>query len=89
MTVRQTLESLFLDVSIPSFESKDVSINGKTFQQIRLPQESFLLDQGKPELPTICRSILIPDDASMSVEILATTVQDYLDSQFGEGAPCP
>jgi len=82
MTVKQTGETIDLDIHLGSFTTQVVTINGNVYQQIRLPKESTLLFQGKPELPTISRSFMIPDETSLSVAILSVTVQEYTDIEL-------
>ncbi|HEQ99713.1 MAG TPA: hypothetical protein ENO22_10280 [candidate division Zixibacteria bacterium] len=62
---------------IGSFEQETVNINGESYYQLRLGDESFLLNAAEPELPRVCRSIIIPDDAKMRVSILASEYTDF------------
>jgi hypothetical protein len=77
LTVQETAGSLRLHISLDSFLTENIAIEGAVYQRIVLPDESSLLLEGKPELPVICRSIIIPDDASMQVRILDATYTDY------------
>lgn len=60
-----------IEYSIPSYDRKDVEIDGKTYSHLSLSKESFSYDKGKPELPLIARSIIIPDKAKMELEIIS------------------
>ena len=77
LTVQETAGSLRLHISLNSFLTENIAIEGAVYQRIVLPDESSLLLEGKPELPVISRSIIIPDDASMQVRILDATYTDY------------
>ena len=76
----QVLESnnqrTVIKYNLGSFNQEVVKIDGDAYYQLRLGEESFLLNAGEPELPRVCRSIIIPNDAQMSVNILE---QEYVD----------
>ena len=59
------------------FDRQAVNINGEEYFQFRLLKESFLLNEGEPELPRVCRSIIIPDDAQMKVSVIASEYVDF------------
>ncbi|MCK4654154.1 MAG: hypothetical protein KAU01_06890, partial [Candidatus Cloacimonetes bacterium] len=61
------------------FEKIPVEINGETFYQLKLEKESVTYEKGSPELPKITRSIIIPDDAKMKINIVE---KDYVEYQM-------
>jgi hypothetical protein len=65
-----------LQYDLGGFDMSAVTIDGRTYQSIGLGKEAHLLDAGSPELPLIARSVIIPDDAEMSVRVVSA---DYLD----------
>ena len=77
----QVLESndqrTVIKYNIGSFNQESVKIEGDTYYQLRLNDESFLLNEGEPELPRVCRSIIIPNDAQMEINILEKEYVDF------------
>ncbi len=71
-----TLGSTILKFEIGAFNKEAVEINGQTYFDISTGFESRVLTEGEPQVPHVCRSIVIPDDAHMTVNILA---MDYVD----------
>jgi hypothetical protein len=59
-----------IEYILHGYDMQTVDINGKSYSQIRLPEQVTFLEQGLPELPTIARNIIIPDDALMGYRIL-------------------
>jgi hypothetical protein len=62
---------------IGGFDREAVNINGEEYFQLRLMNESYLLNEAEPELPRVCRSIIIPDDAQMKISVVASEYVDY------------
>lgn len=79
MDLQQTKDALTISLHVNPFTSTSVPINGVSYQQISIDQESNLQQVGLPALPTICRSIRIPDTAAMNVNILKTSMVEYHD----------
>lgn len=61
---------------VGGFEKEAVDINGQTYYKIALSREGILLNESEPELPKVCRSIIIPDNAKMDIRVLSS---DYVD----------
>jgi gingipain R len=62
---------------VHAFERNTVSISGQTYFTLSCHREGGLLNAGEPALPRICRSVIIPDDAEMELEILDATYRDF------------
>jgi hypothetical protein len=56
-----------------------VMIGGEAYVQPRLGKEPLRLEAGAPDLPQVCRSIVIPDNAEMAVSVLAAQFRDVQD----------
>ena len=63
--------------TINDFNKIPVKINDKEYTRILLGKESNLLIKGEPDLPNICRSIIIPDTAQMKIKIKSYSYRDY------------
>lgn len=61
---------------VGAFTKEAIDINGNTYYQIRCDREGNLHNVGEPALPRICRSVVIPNDAHMRIEVLSA---DYVD----------
>jgi hypothetical protein len=58
---------------------EEISIDEKDYVKIILGEESHLLVKGKPDVPTICRSVIVPDTLHMGVQVLSAHYQEYDD----------
>jgi len=62
---------------ITGYQTDTVVIDEREYQQITLGSESQIKEKGAPDLPNICRSIIIPDDKKMAVEIIDSAFVEY------------
>ena len=63
--------------TIGDFTMEMVEINDNQYYRIALGKESKIMDKGMPDLPKICRSIIIPDNAKMEVQVTESNFVDY------------
>jgi PKD repeat protein/uncharacterized spore protein YtfJ len=63
---------IILKYEISGFDLKEIVTGGKTYQLVDLLSESFTTESGLPELPYIARTLAIPDQAGISIEVLET-----------------
>jgi len=68
-----------IEYELGSFSTDTVEIGGKVYHTVTLGGESRILDKGLPGLPNVARSIVIPDDAEMSVRVISSHYIDYHD----------
>ena len=73
-----------LQYAVGDYAGQPVTIEGKEYTLVTLGKEAPMLVTGAPELPHVCRSIIIPDDAEMS---LAVTGAEYQDIEGVDVAP--
>jgi hypothetical protein len=74
--IRGWPDHIILETGAADFSVESVLIEGKKYAQIALGRESRMKTVGAPELPNICRSLLIPDDAQMAVRVVASEHYD-------------
>ncbi len=74
--LESSAERIVLDYEIPGFYADRVRVDGADYYAIRLPGEGTLLENGLPELPHICRSVIISDSERMAVRILESQVEE-------------
>jgi len=73
----ETDEKIQISYQINNFESEYVYIDGIEYSIINIGEESNILEKGFPDIPNICRSVIIPDSSKMKVEIKSTDYNDY------------
>ena len=62
--------SITIEFELQGYEIERIDVNGITCSRIKLPGQVTFLEKGLPELPTIARNIIIPDDALMDYRIV-------------------
>ncbi|MBA7702587.1 Gingipain R2 [subsurface metagenome] len=62
--------SITIEFKLQGYEIEQIDVNGVTCSSIKLPGQVTYLEKGLPELPTIARNIIIPDDALMDYRIV-------------------
>jgi hypothetical protein len=77
VTVQQQGDATVLHYTIDSFTTTGVAINNKQYVSIALDKETTSLIAGSPSLPSISRSIIIPNEATMTLHILGTSYTEY------------
>ncbi len=75
--VNQSLQTITLDYRLSGFELEEVAIGEAVYYSVTLGKESKLLVAGSPELPTICRSVIIPDDMEMGLRVVSSSYQEF------------
>ncbi|MCF8373057.1 MAG: T9SS type A sorting domain-containing protein [Bacteroidales bacterium] len=66
------MNSTVLKIEINGFNLKNLQVGGKTYQTVDLLSDIFSTEAGYPELPYISKVLAVPDQASVSVEIIET-----------------
>ncbi|HYW69106.1 MAG TPA: C25 family cysteine peptidase, partial [bacterium] len=75
--VESDVQRTVLEYDLGSFTRTPIEIDGETFYSIELAGESPSKEQGLPQLPNISRSIVIPDNAEMTVRVVSSHYVDY------------
>jgi len=70
-------ERTVLEITVPGFEAVPVTIGERTYYRLALPGGSNFLKPGLPELPRVCRSLLVPDGASLELTVLAEETVEF------------
>jgi len=68
-----------IQLNLDGFSLSDVNINGLTTNSITINKCTPLLKAGAPEVQKITTSLIIPDDANMSVNIISSKYNEYKD----------
>ena len=74
--IENSPDRIVVEYRIGPYTQRMVDINGATYAHIALTGESPIKVCGAPELPNVCRSLIIPDDAAMSVTVLSSEYHD-------------
>ena len=65
--------STVIKVELPGFQINEFIANGKTYHSINFESEALSTEIGFPEIPHIAKILAIPDQGSVSIEILETS----------------
>ncbi|UCC10917.1 MAG: hypothetical protein JSW02_05975, partial [candidate division WOR-3 bacterium] len=76
--------SITLAFELQGYSVEPVTIEGSTYSRVTVPGQVTFLEQGMPELPTVCRNIIIPDNAQMNFRIVSV---DYETRQINPVVP--
>ena len=77
INVSENQNVIEINYKINSFIETPIAIGGTTYYRISLDGESNILLNGVPDLPNICRSIIIPDTAEMKVTLTSSNYEEY------------
>lgn len=65
-----TPDRIVIEYRFGTFGETAVDVDGVEYSQLALGKEARRQDRGDPALPRVCRSVIVPDDASMAVRVL-------------------
>lgn len=77
ITINQVEDEIEIIYEINGFVEIPIKIDGVEYSILRIGEESNLLLAGKPDIPSICRSIVIPDNAKMEIDIVSTNYEEF------------
>jgi len=79
ITINVTTNENKIDINykINNFIETPIEINGINYMRISIDGESNILTSSAPDIPNICRSIIIPDTAEMDVTVISSTYEEY------------
>ena len=77
ITTQMDGDTTSITYQIPEVRQESVLYNNQEYVRVVLPKEAMILEQGNPDLPTICRSIIIPDSGIMDVKIASSHYDEY------------
>lgn len=75
--VQTSGDTTTLHYTLGAFSMAPVKIGGTVYNQISLGKAAASLIAGAPDLPSISRSIIIPDAATMNIQVLSSSYHDY------------
>ena len=70
-------DATIINYKINKFTRQYLEINGKTCTKILLNDESHLKIKGEPDLPNICRSIIILNNKKMDIAVIDAQYEEY------------
>jgi len=79
ITVQDKNDIITINYKIINYNLKEISIENKQYFKVILGEESNFLTNGKPDLPNICRSIIIPDNSKMKIEVTKSSYEEIKD----------
>ena len=75
--VNQNGDKIIINYNINEFFEEYVEIDESTYSIIKIGEESNLLIAGSPDIPSICRSIIIDDTAKMKVNVISSSYDEF------------
>jgi hypothetical protein len=69
--LENTPERIVLSYSFDDYIADTVLIDGRDYTLVSLGRESRILRTGAPDLPSVCRSVIIPDAAVMTAKVIS------------------
>jgi hypothetical protein len=82
--MESTIDETIIQYELKGYFEEEISIGGKTYVKIWIPEAFPILERGMPDLPKIVESIVIPDDALMGYDII---LDETLESKTKPVAP--
>jgi hypothetical protein len=70
--LRDDNASTVLKIDLAGFDVKNMSKDGANYQVVDLLTESFTNEPGNPELPYVSKVLAVPDQAGVTVDVIAT-----------------
>ena len=77
ITVQNNEDLIAINYHINDFALEEVAIDGVEYSKVVLDDESNIMMKGKPDLPNICRSIIIPDNLKMDIRVTHSEYVEY------------
>lgn len=74
--VNESDTSIELRFTLNDYELKSVEMDGKNYQYVYIPGLKYPPEAGMPLLPYLVKSLIIPDDARVEMEILEAKVSE-------------
>jgi len=68
--VEDSGDRIVLEISVHDLHLSPVEIDGDVYFEVSLDGESPLKRAGAPELPTVARSVIVPSDGRLAVQVL-------------------
>ncbi|MBE3121504.1 MAG: hypothetical protein IMZ53_10310 [Thermoplasmata archaeon] len=77
VTVQNVGDITTIHYTMDTFSMTPVMINNKQYVNIALGKEANSLSAGAPNLPSISRSIIIPNEVTNNVRVIAATYEEF------------
>lgn len=77
LVTSQNSETIDFEYTAGSFTAMTTEIDGNSWNQVILPEESMLMDAGYPSLPQLKRSVIIGNDSSIDVAVKSFEYEEF------------
>ncbi|MFH1249937.1 MAG: C25 family cysteine peptidase, partial [bacterium] len=68
--IEDGISETVIEFDVAGYNQKSINIESNPYSVLSVPEAPIFLEKGYPELPRVNRSIVIPDEAKMSIEIV-------------------
>jgi hypothetical protein len=66
-----------ISFELEHFSTEKVKIDGSDYYRVLLGHEPNIMERGMPDVPFVCRSIIIPDNARMEVRVVESEFVEH------------
>ncbi len=75
--LHSNIQETVIDYKIGEFNLTPIDINGEEYNKISVKDGHYSYIKGNPELPVITKSIIIPNDAKVQIEVLQSDFTEF------------
>ena len=75
--IQNSSEYIRIVYEIKNYSMEKICIDDNEYYVIKIGKEANIMEKGMPDLPKICRSIIIPDDKKMEIRVLKADYVEY------------
>lgn len=75
--ISQTYDAMTVRVNVPGVEISKKQMNGAEYNILRIPEASYILEEGMPELPKSAFSMIIADDGVMDLRVKSVQYEEF------------
>ena len=75
--LHSNIQETVIDYKIGEFNLTPIEINGEEYNKISVKDGHYSYIKGNPELPVITKSIIIPNDAKVQIEVLQSDFTEF------------
>jgi hypothetical protein len=75
--VENTDSHIRIHCAVNDFFTEELRLQDQDYYRIILPGEPNIMEKGQPDLPRVCRSIIVPDNAQLDVRVVKSEYTEY------------
>ena len=76
IAVQKNEDIITVDYKIGEYTMEKMTIEGEQYFKVFLEDESNQMVKGKPDIPNICRSVIVPDNSKMDIRVIYSSYEE-------------